>query len=637
MNIRLTLLPVAILLVSMSSTVYSDTQSSVSNQSKKDLTKPFKGQTYSPYAQRNFPQEPLWGDTHVHTALSLDARGWKVILTPEDAFRFAKGEEIVSSRGLPVKLSRPLDWLVVTDHSDAMGTMNEIIAGNPELMAYPRLKDWSERINKGGPDGTTAVVEAALMFIAGNTPEVLRNKKFTTRIWHEATAAAEKSNDPGTFTAMIGYEWTSTPSGDNLHRNVIYRDGADRANQLLPYTVAESDNPEDLWKWLARYEDKTGGQIMAIAHNANVSNGLMFPDINPATNKPITGAYAKTRIRWEPLYEVTQIKGDGEAHPFLSPNDEFADYESWDTGNMGPDPKEDSMYQYEYAREALKNGLKHEAKLGTNPYKFGLQGATDSHTGLATAEENNYFGKHAATEPNPDRWKTDVARIENMAWPGWSQVSSGYSAAWATENTREAIFDAMKRKEIYATTGPRIRLRFFGGWDFSETDTLVRELANVGYSKGVPMGGDLSNGPKGKSPTFLLGARKDALSGNLDRLQIIKGWLDDKGDTQEMVYNVRWSGTRQPDKNGKLPAVGTTVDVENATWTNTIGASELMAAWTDPNFDPNQRAFYYARVIEIPTPRWTAYEARRFNIDMADEVPMVTQERAYSSPIWYTP
>lgn len=637
MNNKILLSLLALFIMLVSSAAYSAQAVTITGQSKKDPAKPYKGKTYSPYAQRNFPQEPLWGDTHVHTALSLDARGWKVILTPEDAFRFAKGEEIISSRGLPVKLSRPLDWLVVTDHSDAMGAMNEIIAGNPELMAHPRLKDWSERINGGGESGLSAVIEAAMMFIGGDTPEVLKNKRFTTRIWHQATGAAEQSNEPGIFTAMIGYEWTSTPSGDNLHRNVIYRDGAEKANQLLPYTVAEGPNPEDLWKWLAMYEEKTGGQIMAIAHNANVSNGIMFPDINPVTNKPITAEYAKKRIRWEPLYEVTQIKGDGEAHPFLSPNDEFADYESWDTGNMGPQPKEDSMYQYEYAREALKNGLKHEAKLGVNPYKFGLQGATDSHTGLATAEENNYFGKHSATEPNANRWETDVARIENMAWTGWSQVSSGYSAVWATENTREAIFDAMKRKEIYATTGPRIRLRFFGGWDFSEKDTLVRELANIGYTKGVPMGGDLSKAPKGKAPSFLLGARKDALSGNLDRIQIIKGWLDDKGNTQETVYNVRWSGHRQPDSNGKLPAVGNTVDVKNATWSNTIGSSELVAAWTDPSFDPDQRAFYYARVIEIPTPRWTAYEAKRFNVEMGDEVPMVTQERAYSSPIWYTP
>jgi hypothetical protein len=609
----------------------------VSGQSKKDPNAPYKTQTYSPYAERNFPQEPLWGDTHVHTTMSLDARGWKVILTPADAFRFARGEEVTSSGGIPVKLSRPLDWLVVTDHSDAMGGMNEIIAGNPDLMAYPELKKWHDKINKGGQEGTDAVLEAALTFIGGKTPEVLKDKKFLSNIWQQSTAAAEYANEPGKFSAMIGYEWTSTPNGNNLHRNVIFRDGADKANQVLPFTVAESFDPEDLWKWLAAYEEKTGGQVMAIAHNANVSNGIMFPDINLATNQPITADYAKTRIRWEPLYEVTQIKGDGEAHPFLSPTDEFADYENWDYGNMGQTPKETSMFQYEYAREALKNGLIHEAKLGVNPYKFGFQGATDSHTGLATAEENNYYGKHAASEPNPDRWKTDVARLDKMIWPGWYQVSSGYSAVWAIENTREAIFDAMKRKEIYATTGPRIRLRFFGGWDFEANDALVRELGNVGYSKGVPMGGDLTGGPKGKAPSFLIGARKDPVSGNLDRIQIIKGWLDNDGVTHEKVYDVAWSGDRQVNKSGKLPPVGNTVDVENATWTNTIGASELMTVWHDPAFDAAQKAFYYARAIEIPTPRWTAYEAKRFGVRMDENIPMLTQERAYSSPIWFTP
>ncbi len=633
---------VAVFVVALSSLGLSKMSSAkdlsyVSNASKSDSDKPYKTETYSPYAERNFPVEPLWGDTHVHTTMSLDARGWKVILSPDDAFRFAKGEELISTGGIPVRLSRPLDWLVVTDHSDAMGAMNEIVAGNPELMAYPEIKAWHEQINKGGQEGSDAVVEVARTFIGGKTPKVLLEKQFLRNIWQQSTAAADSTNEPGLFSAIIGYEWTSTPNGNNLHRNVIFRDGADKANKVLPFTVAESFNPEDLWKWLAAYEEKTGGQVMAIAHNANMSNGLMFPDINPATGKAITAKYAKSRIRWEPLYEVTQIKGDGEAHPFLSPIDEFADYETWDQGNMGPDPKETSMFQFEYAREALKNGLKYEAQLGTNPYKFGLQGATDSHTGLATAEENNYFGKHSATEPSPTRWRTPVGRIEDMVLTGWSQVSSGYSAVWATENTREAIFDAMKRKEIYATTGPRINLRFFGGWNFEDSDALVRELGNVGYSKGVPMGGDLTSGPWGRAPSFLIGAKRDPLSGNLDRIQVIKGWLDDKGNTREKVYEAAWSGARALDNEGKLAAVGNTVNVKNATWRNTIGASELMTVWSDPDFDASQRAFYYARVIEIPTPRWTAYEANRYEVEMDKSIPMITQERAYSSPIWYTP
>jgi hypothetical protein len=385
------------------------------------------------------------------------------------------------------------------------------------------------------------------------------------------------------------------------------------------------------------YEDQTGGRVLAIPHNGNLSNGIMFPDVNPATNRRLTAAYARNRMRWEPLYEVTQIKGDGEAHPYLSPNDEFADYETWDQGNLGPVLKETSMLQYEYAREALKNGLRHEERLGVNPYKFGLEGATDSHTALATAEEDNFFGKHSMTEPNPDRMTTDVGHFEENRWPGWYQVASGYTGVWATENTREAIFDAMMRKETYATTGPRIAVRFFGGWDFVVDDANTRLPANVGYYKGVPMGGDLTRAPDGQAPSFLVAARKDPMSGNLDRVQVIKGWLDADGETHEQIYDVVWAGDRQPGADGKLPPVGNTVDVANATWTNLIGSPELITVWTDPDFNPDQRAFYYARVLEIPTPRWTAYEAKYFGVPAPSESPMTTQERAYTSPIWYTP
>jgi hypothetical protein len=365
----------------------------------------------------------------------------------------------------------------------------------------------------------------------------------------------------------------------------------------------------------------------------------MFPMINPETGKPLTREYAETRIKWEPLYEVTQIKGDGETHPYLSPNDEFADYETWDKANLGPVPKKPEMLEYEYAREALKTGLKLEQKLGVNPYKFGMVGSTDSHTALATAEEENFFGKHSGKEPAPERWSKLIGEIGDIKWFGWEQVSSGYAAVWTTENTREAIFDAMQRKEVYATTGSRILVRFFGGWDFEPEDAHNRLPADVGYKKGVSMGGDLSNPPKGKSPSFLVAALKDPYRGNLDRIQIVKGWLDAKGKTHEKVYDVVWgdANKRKPGADGKLPAVGNTVDVANATWTNTIGDSELIAVWTDPEFDPSVRAFYYARVIEIPTPRWTAYDAKRFGIKMDSKIPMMTQERAYTSPIWYTP
>jgi hypothetical protein len=608
-----------------------------------DVKGVFKAPGYSPYAGRNFPTQVYWGDTHLHTNNSLDARAFGVTLGPEDAYRFARGEEITTSHGERIKLSRPLDWLVVTDHSDAMGAMKEIVAGNPDLMRDPVLKDWHDRISQGGDTALAATMEVIETFagVSGEKiPEIIMDKDFVGSVWGRYLKTAEQYNEPGRFTTIIGYEWTSTEGGNNLHRNVLYRGGADEAKQMLPFTTAESFNPEDLWKWMTAFEDKTGGRLLALAHNGNVSNGLMFPEINPVTGKPLTKNYAETRIRWEPIYEVTQIKGDGESHPYLSPNDEFAGYDAlWDKGNLGPVPKKPEMLQYEYAREALKTGLKLEQKLGVNPYKFGMVGSTDSHTGLATAEEENFFGKHSGKEPKPGRASALVGNFGDIKYYGWEQVSSGYAAVWATENTREAIWDAMKRREVYATTGPRILVRFWGGWDFEESDALSRLPAGIGYTKGVHMGGDLYNAPKGKSPTFLVGALKDPYSGNLDRIQIIKGWLDKNGKTQEKVYDVAWSDAdiRKPGADGKLTPVGNTVDVDNATWTNTIGDPELITVWKDPDFDPSLPAFYYARVIEIPTPRWTAYDAKRFGVKMDPEMPMITQERAYTSPIWYTP
>jgi hypothetical protein len=610
---------------------------------QEDVKGVFKAPGYSPYAGRNFPDKVLWGDTHLHTSLSLDARAFGVTLGPEEAYRLARGEEITASHGERVKLSRPLDWLVVTDHSDAMGAMNEILAGNPDLMKEPLLRDWHDRIIQGGDTALAATMEVIETFagVSGKKiPDVVMDKDFVGSVWGRYLKTAEEYNEPGRFTAIIGYEWTSTEGGNNLHRNVLYRGGAAEAKHMLPFTTAESFNPEDLWKWMAAFEEKTGGRLLALAHNGNVSNGLMFPEINPETGKPLTREYAETRNRWEPIYEVTQIKGDGESHPYLSPNDEFAGYDTlWDKANLGPVPKKPEMFQHEYAREALKNGLKLEQKLGVNPFKFGMVGSTDSHTGLATAEEDNFFGKHSGKEPKPERASALVGNFGDIKYFGWEQVSSGYAAVWATENTREAVWDAMKRKEVYATTGPRIIVRFWGGWDFEEKDALSRLPGGIGYSKGVSMGGDLYNAPKDKTPTFLVGALKDPYSGNLDRIQIIKGWLDKNNKTHEKVYDVAWGDaeTRQPGADGKLPTVGNTVDVANATWTNTIGDPELITVWKDPDFDPEQMAFYYARVIEIPTPRWTAYDAKRFNVKMDPEVPMITQERAYTSPIWYTP
>lgn len=606
---------------------------------KKDLKK----DGYSPYAGKKFPTKVLWGDTHLHTNLSLDARAFGVTVSPEDAYRLARGEEITTSHGEPIRLSRPLDWLVIADHSDGLGAMDEVVKGNPMLMEDPKAKDWHDRIAKGGESALNATMEIIETFagITGEAmPAAVVDPAFVRTVWEDYLDTAEAFNEPGRFTTMIGYEWTSTEGGNNLHRNVLYRDGKAEAKQVLPFTAAESFNPEDLWQWMASYQNKTGGQLLALAHNGNVSNGIMFPEINPESEEPITKSYAETRMRWEPIYEVTQIKGDGESHPLLSPNDEFAGYDVlWDKGNLGPVVKKDEMLQYEYAREALKNGLKLGEKLGVNPYQFGMVGSTDSHTGMTTAEEENFFGKHAGKEPHKGRWSQLVGNFGKVKYYGWEQVGSGYAAVWATDNTREAIWDAMKRREVYATTGPRILLRFFGGWNFNEKDAKLRDPGLIGYGKGVPMGGELTPEPGKKSPTFLVAALKDPLSGNLDRIQIIKGWLDKEGNTHEQVYDVAWgdADTRQPGEGGRLPAVGNTVDIENTSWLNTIGASELITVWEDPHFDPKQNAFYYARVIEIPTPRWTAYDSKRFGEQMDEAVPMTTQERAYSSPIWYKP
>jgi hypothetical protein len=600
---------------------------------------------YSPYAGRKFPTRPYFGDTHLHTSFSMDAGAFGARLTPRDAYRFARGEEITSSSGQPVKLSRPLDFLVVADHSDNMGFFPDLFAGKPEMLADPTGRKWYNMIQSG--KGAEAALEIIVAFSHGKFPKDLMYFPGTRgyrNAWQETIKAAEDFNEPGRFTAFIGYEWTSNTGGNNLHRNVIFRDNGDKASQVEPFTVYPpmgSDNPADLWKWMSAYEEKTGGNVLAIAHNGNLSNGLMFPTVE-AFGKKLDRDYVETRAKWERLYETTQTKGTGEAHPFLSPNDEFANFEIWDKGNLdGSVAKTKDMLEFEYSRSAYKNGLKLEQELGTNPYKFGLIGSSDAHTGLAAMEEENFFGKTTPQEPSPERMtkvffdnpKTGVKVMD------WEVGSSGYAGVWATENTREALWDAMERKETYATTGPRMIVRFFGAWEFAPEDAHNRLPAAIGYTKGVPMGGDLSHAPQGKSPTFLVAALKDPIGANLDRIQIIKGWLDAEGNTQEKIYDVVWGDAdkRQPGQDGKLPPVGSTVDVENATWTNTIGDPELITMWKDPDFDPSLRAFYYARVLEIPTPRWTAYDAKRFGVKPLPGTPMTLQERAYTSPIWYTP
>ncbi|RZL89666.1 MAG: DUF3604 domain-containing protein [Variovorax sp.] len=597
---------------------------------------------YSPYAGRSFPTRPFFGDTHLHTSFSMDAGAFGARLGPKEAYRFAKGDEITASSGQRAKLSRPLDFLVVADHSDNMGFFPDLLSGKPEMLADPTGRRWYEMVQDG--KGADAAIEIIVAFSQGKFPPALMYRPGSApyrSAWRETIKAADEANEPGHFTAFIGYEWTSNTGGNNLHRNVIFRDDGRRASTVEPFTVLPplgSDNPRDLWKWMSAYEQKTAGNVLAIAHNGNLSNGRMFPVIESFGGKPVDRAYAETRAHWERLYEATQIKGDGETHPFLSPNDEFANFERWDKGNLDlSELKKKEMLQYEYARSALKTGLKLEQQLGVNPYKFGMVGSTDAHTGLTAVEENNFFGKTSSSEPSADRATHPFVKTDKAVIMGWEQTSSGYAAVWANENTRESIFDAMQRKEVYATTGPRMVVRFFGGFDFDASDAKNRLPAAIGYRKGVPMGGDLRDAPQGKAPRFLVAALKDPIGANLDRIQIVKGWLDRRGDLQEKVYDVAWSDKRTPDANGKLPPVGNTVDVPNANYSNSIGDPELITVWRDPDFDGASRAFYYARVIEIPTPRWTTYDAKYFNVKMPPEVPTTIQERAYTSPIWYTP
>jgi len=614
---------------------------------KESLSELYTGKVYSPYAQRSFPERPLWGDQHLHTSLSLDAALAGNRLAPREAYRFARGEEVISSSGQPVRLARPLDWLVIADHSDAIGFGTDIIRGKPELLAYEQAARWAEGIAEGGEAAALAMQDLVATFSQGKMdPEMLAlyspGSKLYKNLWEQTIDSAEAFNDPGRFTAFIGFEWTSLIQGNNMHRNVIFRDGPVRTRQVVPFTMIPpqgSPDPRDLWKYLANYEAQTGGEVLAIAHNGNLSNGIMFPLEAQWNGTEFDQEYVTERAKWEPAYEITQQKGDGEAHPFLSPDDEFADYETWDVGNLDVSvAKTDDMLAGEYAREALKRGLAIEARMGTNPYKFGVVGGTDAHNSLSAIEEDNYFGKFAVYEPSPERMFHPFMKTETGEYLGWQMVASGIGAVWATENTRESIFDAIRRKEIYGTTGPRMTVRVFGGWDFTDQDLNSRMPAVVGYRKGVPMGGDLRAMPEGATaPSFMVYALRDPIGANLDRMQIIKGWLDADGATREMVYDVAWSGDRATGADGKVPAVGNTVDVANANWTNTIGASELATVWTDPDFDAAQKAFYYVRVIEIPTPRWTTYDAFRFGVKAPEEAPTSTQERAYTSPIWYTP
>jgi hypothetical protein len=651
-------------------------------------TQEFKGERYSTPSEH--PENVYFGDAHIHTKLSMDAALWGTSLGPEDVYRYARGEELTSAKGWKTKLRRPLNWTVVADHSDAYGFYDFIAKGADFIVAEPQGAAYYQLLKEG--KNKELADQAIKDFGAGKIPWDINKTEYIEPGWKETVGAAEAANDPGKFTAFIAYEWTANPDGDNNHRVVIYRDAADKTLQTLPLPTMnmgeKGPNPETLWASLQAYEDKTGGQVMAIPHNANWSSGQMFQETKFQSKKPLDKSYVENRSRWEPLYETTQVKGDSETHPFLSPDDEFADYETWDVSNLSFNRRVTTdMLAGSYARSALKVGLKYQEKFGVNPFQFGLIGGGDTHNGFPGLEEDNFMGKSAVSEPSPERWEEPFRRVDFGTQPGWSEAASGLTAVWATDNTREALWDAMKRKEVYATTGTRAKVRVFGGWDFVPGDEQRSDYVALGYDKGVPMGGELHGDPQAaavrkafkegktaktqelyflgygnsvagdpnekgkvytgiaaeiakqrKSPTFLVAALMDPMGGTLDRVQMVKGWRDSEGELHEKVYDIAWSDNRIKDPDtGKLPPVGNTVNIAEATWNNSIGDAQLSTVWQDPDFDNKEQAFYYVRVLEIPTPRWTAYDAKRFNVKMGPEVPMTLQERVYTSPIWYIP
>jgi hypothetical protein len=576
-----------------------------------------------------------WGDVHLHSNYSLDAYATgNTTVTPDLAYRFARGIPIrMPGLDARARMRRPLDFLAVTDHAEMLGLQVNLDNRDPKLLSTP----WGKKMLAIHLDPKSGgVMRASGGAERGGGPErqemlsQIYSPEIRQATWNAEIEAAEKNNIPGKFTTLFGWEWSSMPGGKNLHRVVLSDASAEQARQFYPFSNLDSARPEDLWKFLSATKARTGVDFVAIPHNSNLSGGLMF-DMVDSDGHPLTAQYARTRATWEPVVEVTQTKGTSEVRPELAPTDEFAEFEIRRKLLIGtPTPPSEA----DYARSALLRGLQVQRNVGVNPYKFGVIGSTDSHTGMSSVQESDFHGKLAMDEALSEHYKP----TKFVIFPDWEMSASGRAAVWATENTRKAIFAAFKRKEVYATTGTRIELRVFGGYAFLPIDARARDIAEVGYRKGIPMGGDLTNAPRGKAPTFLIWAAKDPLSGNLDRIQVIKGWVDAAGKSQQRIYNVAWSGARKLDASGRLAPVGNTVDISTAAYTNTIGAVQLATVWKDPDFNPAQTAFYYVRVLEIPTPRHSLYDAVALGIDVKEtHQPATIQERAFSSPIWYTP
>jgi hypothetical protein len=598
-----------------------------------------------------------FGDTHLHSSYSFDAfLNNNHSADPDTAYRWAKGQPVIHPYNRArVQIDTPLDFLVVSDHAEMLGVMRAVHEDNfikEDLGWIGNVKRWySFWLMNRAIDSNTGLQFFSQFLPQNPTIESHSDpvqhpdnnisdlaifgdtSKTSILAWHDIVETAERHNDPGTFTSLLGWEWSSIPMGANLHRIVISPDGAEKGKQFLPYGSDQSQYPEDLWQWLDETQQETGARFLAIPHNSNISKGYMFDDTT-LRGEPITAEYARRRMQWEPVVEATQIKGDSETRSDFSPEDEFADFENYDYYIQVGKKNDYKASAADYIRPALKRGLSIGQQVGVNPYKFGLIGSTDAHTGLSTSEEGNFWGKMASDSTPETKERLGVQMRSN----GWNMSASGIAAVWAKENTREAIYAAFKRKEVYATSGPRLRVQMFAGWDFPEGAESSESFSVIGSQFGVPMGGDLTAGDNdGKAPVFLLRAVKDPLGANLDRLQVVKGWVDSAGQQQEKVYNVAWSDDRQLDASGNLSPVGNTVNLSSGRYDNSIGQPEFSLRWTDPDFDPQQSAFYYVRVLQIPTPRNGLLDSLALELDEPPRGAKTIQERAYSSPIWYQP
>jgi len=564
-----------------------------------------------------------FGDLHEHTTFSLDAYMlFRTGVTPDEAYRFAKGEP-VSALGHTYRRNEPLDFMAVTDHAEQFGFGIELMDGTSALSRSP-----VGTRARAGDVGSRTVSE----LMHGPAIPGVDAPAIASTTWRRTIDAANRHNEPGKFTTLIGYEWSSTPGGQNLHRNVIFR--GDSAP--LPFSARESEKAEDLWSYMEKHRSQ-GTQVLAIPHNGNVSNGLMY-DWTDSDREPIDAKYAARRALNEPLSEIGQQKGQSDTHPLLSPNDEFANFELFEYLLVGNDQK--GEVQGSYVRDAYGRGLVLADRVGVNPYKFGNIGSSDLHTGLSISSSDDYAGPNVFVQQSINKERARAAiglePDSGLSIDSVTTSTGNLAGVWAESNTRGAIYDALARKEAFATSGPRLRIRLFGGWSYDEGLIDSVDWATQAYAEGVPMGSDLPTKPVATvMPRFIVWGMKDPKGANLDRIQIIKVWL--KGDGyEERVYDVAWSA-RPEGSDGRLSSVGSTVDTAKASYSNSIGAAELSGVWADPDFDAAVPAVYYLRLLEIPTPRWSTRLAAKKGLSLPEQVPAAIQHRAWSSPIWYSP